>query len=143
MHSLKWISEVDNCRYFLKRRSRLLPGLTIVMLSLSIRLFYTFEARLHGALNNLLYWKMSLPMVGGLDLDHFQGLFKPRLVCGSVMILEQGEMNIVKLFVCLHFFFLKKSDYILLNCKFGSIDLVACPVLVKNVVFKSVIHFVS
>ncbi|TRZ16345.1 hypothetical protein HGM15179_010767, partial [Zosterops borbonicus] len=34
-----------------------------------------------------IYWKKSLPVVGGLELDDHQGLFKPKLFCGSVMIL--------------------------------------------------------
>jgi len=29
----------------------------------------TFKARLDGALSNLVYWKVSLPMAGGLELD--------------------------------------------------------------------------
>jgi len=28
-----------------------------------------FKARLDGTLSNLVYWKMSLPMAGGLELD--------------------------------------------------------------------------
>ena len=28
-----------------------------------------FKARLDGALSNLVYWKVSLPMAGGLELD--------------------------------------------------------------------------
>lgn len=28
-----------------------------------------FKAKLDGALNNLVYWKMFLPMTGGLELD--------------------------------------------------------------------------
>ena len=28
-----------------------------------------FKARLDGALSNLVWWKMSLPMAGGLELD--------------------------------------------------------------------------
>lgn len=63
--------------------------LTIVLISLisSLRGFYTFKARLGHALRNQVYGMMSLPMVGELDLDDLQGLFKPKLFCGSVMIL--------------------------------------------------------
>jgi len=28
-----------------------------------------FKARLDGALSNLVWWKVSLPMAGGLELD--------------------------------------------------------------------------
>jgi len=28
-----------------------------------------FKARLDGALSNLVWWKVSLPMVGGMELD--------------------------------------------------------------------------
>jgi len=34
-----------------------------------------FKARLDGALSNLIWWKVSLPMAGRLELD---GLFQPK-----------------------------------------------------------------
>jgi len=33
-----------------------------------------FKARLNGALSNLLWWKVSLPMAGGLELGDFKSL---------------------------------------------------------------------
>ena len=35
------------------------------------------KARLDGALGNLIWWKVSLPMAGGLELNDFQGPFQP------------------------------------------------------------------
>jgi len=37
-----------------------------------------FKARLDGALSNLVQWKVSLPMAGGLELDDPQGPFQPK-----------------------------------------------------------------
>jgi len=30
-----------------------------------------FQARLHGSLSNLVWWKVSLPVARGLELDDF------------------------------------------------------------------------
>ncbi|KAK4818682.1 hypothetical protein QYF61_017903 [Mycteria americana] len=38
----------------------------------------TFKARLDRALSNLIWWKMSLPMAGGLDEMTFKGPFQPK-----------------------------------------------------------------
>ncbi|KAK4819163.1 hypothetical protein QYF61_025978 [Mycteria americana] len=38
----------------------------------------TFKARLDGALSNLIWWKMSLLMAGGLDSMTFKGPFQPK-----------------------------------------------------------------
>ena len=45
-----------------------------------------FKARLDGALNSLVWWKVSLPMAGGLEPDDLQGPFQPKLFCGSVAL---------------------------------------------------------
>lgn len=37
-----------------------------------------FKTRLDWALSNLVYWKLSLPIAGGLELDHLQGSFQPK-----------------------------------------------------------------
>ena len=37
-----------------------------------------FKARLDGALSNLIWWKMSLPTAGGLELDELEGPFQPK-----------------------------------------------------------------
>jgi len=42
-----------------------LPRETVVAPSLAV-----FKARLGGALSNLVQWKVSLPMAGGLELCH-------------------------------------------------------------------------
>jgi len=37
-----------------------------------------FKARLDGALSTLLWWKMSLPVAWGLELDHLEGPLQPK-----------------------------------------------------------------
>ena len=37
-----------------------------------------FKARLDGALSNLVWWKMSLLMAGGLEPDDLEGPFQPK-----------------------------------------------------------------
>jgi len=37
-----------------------------------------FKARLDGALSNLVYWNMSLPTAGRLQLDDLEGPFQPK-----------------------------------------------------------------
>jgi len=39
----------------------------------------TFQARLDGALSNLILLKLSLPMAEGLDWMTFKGPFQPKL----------------------------------------------------------------
>jgi len=41
-------------------------------------LLEVFKARLDGALSNLVWWKVSLPMAGELELDGLQGPFQPK-----------------------------------------------------------------
>ena len=45
-----------------------------------------FKARLDGALGNLGWGKMSLPMAGGLDWTIFGGPFQPKPVCDSMIV---------------------------------------------------------
>jgi len=45
----------------------------------------TFQARLDGALSNLIWLKMSLLMAGGLDWMAFKGPFPPELFKGSMI----------------------------------------------------------
>ena len=42
-----------------------------------------FKARLDGALSNLGWWKVSLPMAGGLEQGDLEGLFQPKLFYGD------------------------------------------------------------
>jgi len=37
-----------------------------------------FKARMDGALSNLVWWEMSLPVAGGLELDDPKGSFQPK-----------------------------------------------------------------
>ena len=43
------------------------------------------KARLDGALSNLVWWEMSLLMVGGLEPDDLQGPFQPKPFCDSMI----------------------------------------------------------
>ena len=49
----------------------------------------SFKARLDGALSNLVWWKMSLLMAGGLEPDDLYGPFQPKPFCDSKK--ENGE----------------------------------------------------
>jgi len=44
-----------------------------------------FKARLDGALSNLVWWKVSLPVAGGLELGDLQGPFRPKPFCDSII----------------------------------------------------------
>ena len=46
-----------------------------------------FKARLDGALNNLLWWKVLLPMARGLETDDLLGSFQLKPFYDSVLIL--------------------------------------------------------
>jgi len=37
-----------------------------------------FEVRLDGALSNLIWWKVSLPMAEGLEIDDLYSPFQPK-----------------------------------------------------------------
>jgi len=43
-----------------------------------------FKAKLDGALSNLVWWKMSLLMAGGLEPDDLQGPSQTKPFCDSV-----------------------------------------------------------
>jgi len=43
-----------------------------------------FKARLDGALSNLVWWKLSLLMAGGLEPDDLSGPFQPKPFCDSM-----------------------------------------------------------
>jgi len=45
-----------------------------------------FKARLDGALSNLVWWKVSLPMAGGLGLDDLQGFLQPKPFYDSMIL---------------------------------------------------------
>jgi len=45
-----------------------------------------FKARLDGALSNLVWWKVSLPMAGELKLDDLYGPFQPKPFYDSVIL---------------------------------------------------------
>jgi len=44
-----------------------------------------FKARLDVALSNLVWWKLSLPMAGGMELDILSGIFQPKPVYDSMI----------------------------------------------------------
>jgi len=46
-----------------------------------------FKARLDGALSKLVWWKVLLPMAGGLELGDLQGPFQPKPFCDSMNLL--------------------------------------------------------
>jgi len=46
-----------------------------------------FKARLDVALGSLVWWLVTLPMEGGLKLDHHCGPFQPRTFCDSMKYL--------------------------------------------------------
>jgi len=50
-----------------------------------------FKARLDGALSTLVWWKMSLLMAGGLELDDLQSPFQPKPFYDSMVPLLQPE----------------------------------------------------
>jgi len=50
-----------------------LPREAVAVPSLAV-----FKARLDGAPSNLVWWKMSLLMAGGLELGDLQGPFQPK-----------------------------------------------------------------
>jgi len=43
-----------------------------------------FEARLDGALSNLVWWKVFLSMAGGLELDDLYSPFQHKPACHSI-----------------------------------------------------------
>jgi len=45
-----------------------------------------FQARLDGALSSLGWWKMSLPMAGGLEPVDLSGPFQPKPFYGSIIL---------------------------------------------------------
>ncbi|RMC17182.1 hypothetical protein DUI87_05759 [Hirundo rustica rustica] len=50
------------------------------------------KARLDGALSNLVYWKVSLSMTWGLELDGLLGPFQPKLFSDSLIIVVSGSL---------------------------------------------------
>jgi len=44
------------------------------------------KARLDGALSNVVWWKMSLIMAGGLELGDLEGPFQPKPFCDSMIL---------------------------------------------------------
>jgi len=49
-----------------------------------------FKARLDGALSNLVQWKMSLLMAGGLEPGDLSGPFQPKPFYDSMILLSCG-----------------------------------------------------
>ena len=45
-----------------------------------------FKARLCGVLSSLVWWEVSLPIAGELELHDLEGLFQPKQFRGSVII---------------------------------------------------------
>jgi len=50
-----------------------------------------FKARLDRALSNLVWWKMSLLMAGGLEPDDLSGPFQPKPFYDSVIIVTSSS----------------------------------------------------
>jgi len=48
-----------------------------------------FKARLDGALSNLVWWKMSLLIAGGLEPGDLQGPFQPKPFYDSVILVAK------------------------------------------------------
>lgn len=55
------------------RKWKGLPRKFVTVSSLDV-----FMARMDGALSNLFYWKMSLPMADGVEPDDLYGRFQPK-----------------------------------------------------------------
>jgi len=58
-----------------------LPREAVAALSLAV-----LKARVDGALSNLVWWKMSLLMAGGLEPDDLQGPFQPKPFYDSMIL---------------------------------------------------------
>jgi len=65
-----------------------LPREAVAAPSLSV-----FKARLDGALSNLVWWKMSLLMVGRLQLEDLQSPFQPIPSYDSVILKVDREIT--------------------------------------------------
>ena len=52
-----------------------------------------FKARLDGALSNLVWWKVSLPIAEGLELDDLYGPFQPKPFYDSIIFYEVGKLG--------------------------------------------------
>jgi len=61
------------------RHRKRLPRETVAAPSLAV-----LKARLDGGLSNLVWWKVSLPMAGGLELHDLLGPFQPKPPYDSV-----------------------------------------------------------
>jgi len=44
-----------------------------------------FKARLDGAVSNVVWREMSLPIAGGLEVGELKGLFQPKPLCDSMI----------------------------------------------------------
>lgn len=62
-----------------------LPRETVVASYLAV-----FKARLDGAPSNLVYWKVSLSMAGGVKLDYIEGTFQPK-PCHDFMVSQETK----------------------------------------------------
>jgi len=61
---------------------------------------------LDGAWSNLVWWKVSLPMAGGLELDDLSGPFQPKPFCDSMISTSSANRLAAQrllLFVCRSF----------------------------------------
>jgi len=64
-----------------------LPRAAVAAPSLAV-----FKARLDGPLSNLVWWKMSLLMVGGLEPDDLSGPSKPKPLYDSMILCFYDSM---------------------------------------------------
>ena len=79
-----------------KRTRRLKLNIKLVFLTLQSKCeavnspsLETFKARLDGALSNLVYREVSLPIAEGLELDGLKGPFQPKPFHDSVTVRVQ------------------------------------------------------
>ena len=56
-----------------------------------------FKARLGGALRNLVWWKMSLLMAGGVEPDDLEGPFQPKPFYDSVITFSFCNVSFLSL----------------------------------------------
>lgn len=52
------------------------------------------KAVLGGALSNLIQWKLSLPVAGGMELDELLGPFQPKPFCVSVTSMVRLSLDV-------------------------------------------------
>lgn len=62
------------------------------------------KARLDETLRNLVWWKLSLSMSGGLELDNVQDLFQPKPFYDSIKAYVRRQVNLSSLKILMSLF---------------------------------------